>query len=116
MRDFRKMVVWQRSFAFVKQVYQVTALLPKMESFVLVQQINKCAISIPSNIAEGSGRTSERDFGHFLSMALGSSFELETQLLLTSELGYVSNDYINSMICELHEIQKMIVALKKKLK
>jgi len=96
----------------VKHVYLLTAALPEKERFTLVSQMNRAVISIPSNIAEGSGRTTEREFIRYLEIAISSSFELETQLLLIKEL--YAND-VDEVLLKLDQIQLKIRALRKKL-
>jgi four helix bundle protein len=96
----------------VKHVYRLTAALPEKERFTLVSQMNRTVISIPSNIAEGSGRTTEREFIRYLEIAISSSYELETQLLLIKEL-YASD--VDEVLLKLDQIQLKIRALRKKL-
>lgn len=100
----------------VKEVYLHTVPFPSHEKFGLSSQIRRCAISVPSNIAEGSAKSSERDFTRFLEISLGSSFELETQLLLAKELDFLSESALSDLILKLHEVQKMIVGLTKSLR
>lgn len=80
--NFKELMIWKKTMDIVEKTYNITSGLPSEERFALVSQLNRCAVSIPSNIAEGSGRSTEKDFIKFLNMALSSSFELETQLLL----------------------------------
>lgn len=97
------------------EIYTITEKLPEKERFNLISQIRRSAVSIPSNIAEGAGRNSKKDFSHFLSIALGSSFELETQVILTEKLNYLTKDQIEQLLSQLIEIQSMILGLKKSL-
>ncbi|NQU52513.1 MAG: four helix bundle protein [Bacteroidetes bacterium] len=115
MNNFRELNVWQKAMNLVTQIYKSTKYFPKEEQFGLTNQIRRCAVSIPSNIAEGAGRDSSKDFNRFLSIALGSSFELETQLIISKELEYISIESSNSIENELIEIQKMIRGLQKSL-
>jgi four helix bundle protein len=103
--NFRELKIWKESLKFVKQIYLLTANLPLDEKFGLKSQINRCAISIPSNIAEGSGRSTDKDFLNFLRISISSSYELETQLILVNELFEINT---NSVIEELHVIQNLI--------
>jgi four helix bundle protein len=96
----------------VKHVYRLTSALPEKERFTLVSQMNRAVISIPSNIAEGSGRTTEREFIRYLEIAISSSYELETQLLLINDL-YASD--VDDVLLKLDQIQLKIRALRKKL-
>jgi four helix bundle protein len=97
-------------------IYNLTRMLPKEEKFGLKSQMTRAAISIPSNIAEGSSRSSPKEFKHFLEMSLGSAFELETQLLSIKELGLAPEDQINGILNTLNEEQKMINSFINKLK
>ena len=96
----------------VIHVYRITSKLPDQERFTLISQMNRAVISIPSNIAEGSGRTTEREFIRYLEIAISSSYELETQLLLIKEL---YNMDVNEVLLKLDQIQLKIRALRKKL-
>lgn len=96
-----------------RNVYVLTSELPSDERFGLKSQVNRCAVSIPSNIAEGSGRGTNKDFRRFLDMSLGSSYELETQLILTQDLFKIDATNVKQ---ELNEVQKMIVGFRRNLK
>ena len=113
MRNFRDLEVWQSSVLFVKRIYILTGTFPKEEKFGLVSQINRCAVSIPSNIAEGCSRTSQKDFSRFLQISLGSAFELETQIEIAKEIGFIDLILHLEIIAELNTIQKRIQSLKK---
>ena len=113
MRNFRDLEVWQSSVLFVKRIYIITDTFPKEEKFGLVSQINRCAVSIPSNIAEGCSRTSQKDFSRFLQISLGSAFELETQIEIAKEIGFIDVILHFEIIAELNTIQKRIQSLKK---
>ena len=86
MRNFRKLDVWNDSRKLVKEIYLLTKQLPETEKYGLVSQINRCVISIPANIAEGSAKDSQKDFARFLQISLGSAFELETHIILCENL------------------------------
>lgn len=107
MKNFRQLQVWQKSMDLVYLIYDFVLLLPTEEKYGLRSQITRSAISIPSNIAEGSSRTSDKDYQRFLEIALGSSFELETQLLITKKLG-ITKDQLNPLLTLLDEVQKML--------
>ncbi len=98
----------------VKEVYDLTTKLPNTETFGLTSQIRRSAVSIPSNIAEGAGRGSDKDFNRFLDIAYGSCFELETQFILCVDLKYISEEEFDPVQMKIQEIQKMIFALKSK--
>ncbi len=113
--NFKELSVWQKSRALVKEMYQMTKKFPAEERFELVSQMKRSVISIASNIAEGSGRNSNKDFRRFLGMSLSSSYELETQLILSSDLGFINKGDLDCMSKQLVEIQKMLFGLRKRL-
>ena len=111
MGPYQNLTVWQKAMVLAKDVYSVTANYPKSETFGLVNQMRRCVVSIPSNIAEGYGRGTNKDLLHFLYISLGSSNELETQLLLSREFTYLSDDDA-SMLLQLNEqVNKMLSSL-----
>ncbi len=116
MHNFRQLQIWKEGMEMTKQVYLLLAKFPSSEKFGLISQISRCAVSVPSNIAEGSSRSSNKEFSHFLSIALGSLFELETQLLLAIELEMINRDEMGPIIESIIQLQKKISAFKKTLK
>lgn len=116
MRNFRTLTIWKQGISIVKEVYRISELLPAEEKFGLRSQICRAAVSIPSNIAEGCSRNSQVDFKRFLEIALGSSYELETQLIITQELALISKEKVQPMIEQINKEQKMINYLIGKLK
>ena len=106
MRDFRNLTVWQKSVEFAKEIYQLTALFPEKEKYGLCSQLQRAAVSIPSNIAEGSSRRTSVEFARFLDIALGSAFEIETQLIISNQIGYLKNETFENLLAELSIIQK----------
>ena len=92
MHNFKEFKVWQKGRALVSEIYSLTARFPESEKFGLVSQMRRCAISICSNIAEGSGRNTEKEFLNFLKMSRGSAFELESLIILSSDLQYISEN------------------------
>jgi len=108
MRDFRNLKVYNQSIEFVIAVYNCCKQFPKTELFGLTQQIKSCAVSIPSNISEGCSRDSSGEFSRFIQIALGSCFELETQLTISNRLNYLTD---TSLLQELTIIQKRLNAL-----
>ena len=116
MKTHRDLKVWGNSINLVTQVYQITNNFPKEELFGITSQIRRAAVSIPSNIAEGAARTSRKEFRKFLSIALGSASELETQFIISKNLNYLNPDSAESLMSELIIIQKMIQGLMKNLK
>ena len=106
MRDFRKYAVWNLAMELATDIYGYTANFPKEEKYGLAGQIQRAVVSISSNIAEGASRKSEIEFIHFLEIALGSAFELETQLIIADRVGYISDADITRLLDRLHSIQK----------
>ena len=88
MKNFKQLRIWQNGFNIAINAYKLIEAFPKEERYTLSNQITKAAVSIPSNIAEGSSRSSEKDYGRFIEISLGSSFELETQVLISEVLGF----------------------------
>ena len=103
MKDFRKLDIWKRGLKLVKQVYVLTNKLPQKEQFGLVSQMNRCAVSIPSNIAEGCSRSSALELARFIEIALGSAFELETQIIIVSEVYQIE---VIELLDSLSQLQK----------
>jgi len=89
MHNFKELTVWQDSKEFSVKIYKLTRSFPKTEIYGNTSQINRSAVSIVSNIAEGAGRNSDKDFSRFINFSIGSSFELETQLIIAFEIGYI---------------------------
>ena len=116
MNKFKDLKVWQKAIQLVVKVYSESAIFPQEKIYGITSQIRRSAVSIPSNIAEGAGRNTKKEFAHFLSIAKGSSFELETQLIISKELGLLNEVVFESVISELDEIQKMITGLQKSFK
>ncbi|MFP3868726.1 MAG: four helix bundle protein [Desulfobacteraceae bacterium] len=115
-RSFRDLDVWRKSIDLVKEIYQITGKFPPSEIYGLTNQIRRAAVSIPSNIAEGQGRNSAKEFRQFLGIALGSIAEIETQLIIAQEIGYLSNEKFDFLIISLDTIRKMIKSLANALK
>lgn len=115
MRDFRKYDIWKDGIQLVKKVYAITNRIPDTEKFGLISQMNRCAVSIPSNIAEGCGRDTQKDFKRFLQISLGSAYELETQLIICNELGFLIYEDLDAIIDSVHSLQKQITALVNKI-
>ena len=113
MHNFKELKVWQKAIDLAVEVYKATATLPVDEKYGLSSQMKRCSVSIPSNIAEGSGRNSNKDFKNFLSISLGSAFELETQLIIANRLSLLSDPLTEDLVPKVSEVQKMVWALQK---
>jgi four helix bundle protein len=116
MHNFKEFKVWQQARELVKEIYLLSKVFPQAEKFGLISQIRRSAVSIPSNIAEGSGRGSNKEFAQFLSIALGSAYELDTQLILAFDLGLIPDSQLKLIVPKLEMLQKMLFGLHKKLK
>jgi four helix bundle protein len=114
MKAHHKLKVWQRGIDFVAEIYQLTEKFPRSEMHGLTSQMRRAAVSIPSNLAEGAGRESRKEFTRFLSISQGSVAELETQLIIANRLGFCSE--IDDLFTELDELSKMIVGLRRSVK
>ena len=112
---FEKLEVWQKARTFNKTIYQITSSFPYNERSNLVEQLRRAANSIPSNIAEGSGRLGSKQFIHFLSISYGSLMEVFSHLILAYDLEYISNEQLADMRIKASEIAKMIKSLRYKL-
>ncbi|MHB1195852.1 MAG: four helix bundle protein [Lutibacter sp.] len=115
MHKIDDLKIWQKSMELTKLVYEFAVYLPSDEKYGLISQIKRSSISIPSNIAEGAGRNSNKEFKHFLSIANGSTYELNTQLILTVGLNLVSVEKIQPILDLITEIQKMNYSFQKNL-
>jgi four helix bundle protein len=116
IKSYRELIIWQKSIQVVTKVYKLTRNFPTEELFGLTSQMRRCAISIPSNIAEGFGRNSQGDFKRFLNIALGSRYELQTQIDISLNLEYLDFENYNSLMESCIELEKMINSLVSKIK
>ena len=113
LNSYRDLIVWQKAMELVKKTYAIIAILPKEEKYALADQMRRCVVSIPSNIAEGYERNSSKEYVHFLSIANGSKAELVTQLEICKMLGYVND--ITEIVSLCDEIGKIINSIIKKI-
>jgi len=116
MKDFRTLKVWGKSHAFVLAVYKVTQTFPKSEMYGITSQIQRAAVSVPTNIAEGCGKDSDAELARYFKIAMGSSSELEYLLLLAHDLSYLADNQYNQLQVNLVEVRKMLNAFIQKLK
>lgn len=106
--NFKKLKVWQNGIELVRDNYKLTSTFPDLERFNLISQMNRCAVSIPSNIAEGSSKSTDRHFKKFLENSLGSAFEWETQLIVAFNEGYLDQVKFDELENKILQIQKML--------
>jgi four helix bundle protein len=111
MRNFRELEVWKESRKLVKEIYLLTKELPESEKYGLTTQIHRCVVSIPSNIAEGCAKYSQKDFVRFLQISLGSAYELESHLLLFADLDFINVNVVSNNIENIQVLQKRIASL-----
>ncbi len=116
MHRFKDLIIWKKSREFCKEIYEVTITFPDSEKFGLVSQLKRASVSVPSNIAEGASRKSNKDFARFLEIAIGSCYEIETQLLISNDLNFLKDNDLNSLTAHLESIIKMISKFKSSLK
>ena len=115
MHNFKELIVWQKGRSLVKEIYLLTKNFPEQEKFGIISQIQRACISIPTNISEGSGRKSNKDFSRFLEIARSSSFELENLIILSNDLEFISEKNYKEIIQKIEEIQKMLFSLQNKI-
>ncbi len=108
---FKELLVWQKAMDLVEEVYRISKLLPKDETFALVSQIRRASVSVASNIAEGNSRNSTKEYINFLGIARGSNSEVYTQLLICNRLGFLNEEQIKASITLSEEIGKMLNAM-----
>ena len=112
---YRELIVWQKAMRLVTLVYEATRAFPKEEIYALTSQVRRCAVSIPSNIAEGNGRKSRTDYVRFLQISVGSLYELETQVEIAKNLGYLTAQVFDERTLFMREIERMLSSLVRKL-
>lgn len=115
-RSYRDLRVWKEAIGFVRDVYLITVKFPGREIYGLTNQIRRAAVSIPANIGEGQGRHSDREFRQFLGIALGSISELETHLIISQKIEYLSQDELDPLLIKLDDFRKMLKSLSTRLK
>ncbi|HRH25313.1 MAG TPA: four helix bundle protein [Candidatus Paceibacterota bacterium] len=107
-QGYKKLIVWQKSIVITKAIYEITKQFPKDEQFGLVSQMRRAVVSIPSNLAEGSRRRTQKDKNHFYSIAFGSASELETQIEIVYELGFIDQETYKDLILQIEEVLRML--------
>jgi len=115
MHNLKELKIWNKAIDLTVDVYKATASFPSEEKYGLISQSRRSAVSIPSNIAEGAGRNSNKEFNNFLGIANGSSYELQTQLVISNKLSLLSDDLLDSLLKQVDEVQKMTFAFQRKL-
>jgi four helix bundle protein len=116
MKTFRDLLIWQKSMALITNCYTISANFPNDEQFGLTSQIRRCAISIPSNISEGFGRGTNKEYYRFLTISLGSLFEFQTQIEIAYNLKYISLEKFNKLYEDSRELERMLTSFMNKIK
>jgi four helix bundle protein len=115
MRDYKRYNTWKIAHELVKEIYIISENFPKSELFGLTSQIRRASVSIPTNIAEGCGRSSDKEFARFLEISIGSTNETEYLLFLSCDLGFTSEDHLLNLNAKLNLIRQKLIQLRKKL-
>jgi four helix bundle protein len=115
MHNLKELKIWHKAIDLSMEIYRLTAHFPKEEKYGLISQIRRSAVSVPSNIAEGAGRNSDNEFIHFLGISNGSSYELQTQLIISKNLGLIETG-VDQVLDQIDQIQKMNYSLQAKLR
>jgi len=116
MKTFRDLLIWQKAMTLVTNCYSISSNFPKEEQFSLTSQIRRCSISIPSNISEGYGRGTNKDYHRFLTISLGSLFEFQTQIEIAYNLKYISEEKFNTLYEDSRELERMLSSFINKVK
>jgi len=116
MHNIKELKIWNKAIELTVEIYKATEKFPKEETYGLTSQIRRAAVSIPSNISEGAGRNSPNEFRHFLAITNGSSYELQSQLIISNQLNFLANNTTESLLNKIDEIQKMNYSFQKSIK
>ena len=115
MHNYKNLHIWQEGLNLARKIYEVTANFPANEKYGIVSQMTRAAVSIPSNIAEGAGRNSNKDFANFLSIAIGSIFELHTQIAICEQIGYINEETTKQLEQQIYTLQQQITTYKQRI-
>ena len=115
MHNYKNLHIWQEGINLARKIYEVTGNFPANEKYGIVSQMTKAAVSIPSNIAEGAGRNSNKDFVNFLSIAIGSIFELHTQIAICEQIGYIDEETTKQLEQQIYTLQQQITTYKQRI-
>lgn len=115
MHNYKNLHIWQEGINLARKIYEITANFPANEKYGIVSQMTRAAVSIPSNIAEGAGRNSNKDFANFLSIAIGSIFELHTQIAICEQIGYINEETTKQLEQQIYTLQQQITTYKQRI-
>ncbi len=115
MHNYKNLHIWQDGIKLARRIYEVTSTFPANEKYGIVSQMTRAAVSIPSNIAEGAGRSSSKEFANFLNIAIGSIFELHTQIVICEQIGYIDAETVKELEAQTFTLQQQIAAYKQRI-
>ena len=115
MHNYKNLHIWQDGIKLARRIYEITSNFPACEKYGIVSQMTRAAVSIPSNIAEGSGRSGNKEFANFLSIAIGSIFELHTQIAICEQIGYIDNGTVKQLETQIFTLQQQIATYKQRI-
>ena len=115
MHNYKNLHIWQEGIKLAQRIYEVTSMFPANEKFGIVSQMTRAAVSIPSNIAEGAGRGGNKEFANFLGIAMGSVFELHTQITICEQIGYIDAETVKQLEEQTFSLQQQIAAYKQRI-
>ena len=115
MHNYKNLHIWQEGINLARKIYEVTGNFPANEKYGIVSQMTRAAVSIPSNIAEGAGRNSNKDFANFLCIAIGSIFELHTQIAICEQIGYINEETTKQLEQQIYTLQQQITTYKQRI-
>ena len=115
MHNYKNLHIWQDGIKLARRIYEITSTFPANEKYGIVSQMTRAAVSIPSNIAEGAGRNSNKEFAKFLSIAIGSIFELHTQVVICEQIGYIDSETIKELDQQIYTLQQQINTYKQRI-
>ena len=116
MHNYKELKIWMKGIDLAESIYKTVSEFPDSEKYGIVSQLKRASISVSSNIAEGASRKSQKEFSHFLSISLGSLFEIETQLVIANRIKYINDETLKGLIEQINELIKMIIGFKRQLK
>ncbi len=115
MHNYKNLHIWQDGIKLARRIYELTSSFPANEKYGIVSQMTRAAVSVPSNIAEGAGRSSNKDFANFLSIAIGSIFELHTQVVICGQIGFLDTETVQQLEKQTFTLQQQILTYKQRI-
>lgn len=115
MHNYKELKIWIKGIDLAESIYKTVSEFPDSEKYGIISQLKRASISVSSNIAEGASRESQKEFSHFLSISLGSLFEIETQIVIANRIKYINDETLKELIEQINELIKMIIGFKRQL-